>query len=99
MSIDVAWYAKIAAISHGMYRFNLWEKSPMADDPWFCRRCGKGLDEHDHSTWIEPHFFCRGTSLTQAFVTGDHDPLDDEIWYDPQRNPYQKHAGKSGREA
>ena len=18
-------------------------------DPWICRRCGKGLDEHDHS--------------------------------------------------
>lgn len=61
-------------------------------DPWHCRRCGKGLEEHKHISGGEmdvlQRFRCPGTHLQQVFQPGDYDPLNDEIWYAPETNPY-----------
>jgi Lar family restriction alleviation protein len=42
----------------------------MAGDPWTCRRCGAGIEDHDHSSG-QGKFFCRGTPLQQEFVGQD----------------------------
>jgi hypothetical protein len=42
----------------------------MAGDPWTCRRCGAGIENHDHASW-QGEFFCRGSRLQQEFLGED----------------------------
>jgi hypothetical protein len=71
-------------------------------DPWYCRRCGKGLDAHEHISGgemaVRERFRCPGTGLRDVFQPGDYAPLDDEIWYAPGANPYRR-GSENGREA
>src|SRR5215471_7569724 len=41
-------------------------------DPWICRRCGKGIEEHDHASG-QGKFFCRGTHLNGEFWGQDEE--------------------------